>query len=190
MSEIIHSDWYWYANKGWRINSRKSGSRIDILKCLLSQLSIMLERDSKVFMFRFDLRLAGYTDDNRCITNFNRRLFKRIKRHYKSTIGFAWVREIERSKKQHYHYVLLLEGHKIRHPATIQKWIQEIWNNYDGTPHWSGYANLHREDETSIQKTVYWISYLAKPRGKGSNYRPAQTKDYGSSRLKSVKPTK
>lgn len=184
MSGIIHSDWYWYADKGWRVNSKKSGLRVDILKRLLSQLTAMLERDSKVFMFRFELHTPEYTDNNRCITNLNRRLFKRIKRHYNSQIGYVWVREMERAKKQHYHYALFLEGHRVRHPDTVQKWIQEIWRDYEGTTHWSGYKNLHREDENSIQRTAYWISYLAKPRGKGAKYRPKQTKDYGTSKLK------
>jgi len=183
MGSIIHSDWYWHEEKGWRINSTKSGIRTDILRPILSQLSALLSYHRKVFVFRFDLHPPAYTDNNKLLTSFNRRLFRKIKRHYKiNKIGFYWAREQEKAKRQHYHYVLFLDGSKINQPHRIQGWIEEIWQYYNGSAHWSGYHNVQRTNEQGIQKAAYHISYLAKTRGKG--YRPAQTKDHGGSRLK------
>ncbi len=183
MKHVITHNWYWYADKAWRINAKGKGIRTDILRQLLKQLITMFEFHRKVFMLRFDLHVFSYTDTNKDITNFNRRLFKRIKQRYKTPrIGFVWVREQEKAKKQHYHYVLLLDGSKVQHPHTIQEWIREIWGDIDGAFHWAGYHNINRKDENSIQAACYHASYLAKARGKG--YRPPQTKDLGSSRLK------
>jgi hypothetical protein len=183
MKHIIHSPFYWYDDKAWYINSKASGIRTDILRAILKQLTTMLFHHRKVFVFRFDLHTPCYTETNEQITNFNRRLFPRIERHYKvNRISFLWVREQEKAKQQHYHYVLILDGSKVRLPFEIQSWIKEIWEFQDGTCHWSRFHDLKRNDEEGIQKASYHLSYLAKPRGKG--YRPSQTKDFNSSRLK------
>jgi hypothetical protein len=183
MKHIIHSAFYWYDDKAWYINSKVSGIRTDILRAILKQLTIMLNHHRKVFVFRFDLHTPSYTETNEQITSFNRRLFPRIERHYKvNRISFLWVREQEKAKQQHYHYVLILNGSKVRSPYEIQDWIKEIWEFQDGTCQWAGFHNLNRNEEEDIQKASYHLSYLAKPRGKG--YRPSQTKDFGSSRIK------
>lgn len=183
MKHIIHHPLYWYDEKAWLINAKASGVRTDILRRLLDQLTTMLYHHRKVFAFRFDLHTATYTPTNKIISEFKRRLFGRIENRYKvKRIGYCWVREQEKAKQQHYHFVLLLDGSKVRSCYEIQEWIKEIWSFQDGTAHWAGYHNLNRSDENGIQKAGFHISYLAKPRGKG--YRPVQTKDFGSSRLK------
>lgn len=143
----------------------------------------MFSHHWQLFVFRFDLHQPDYTDTNKRITVFNRRLRKRIERHYESRIGFCWVREQEKAKQQHTHYVIILDGNKLRHDYVLKQWIAEIWDSLDGTSiHWAGYHMINRHCEVDIQKCSYHISYLAKNRGKG--YRPIQTKDYGASRLK------
>ena len=113
----------------------------------------MLYHHRKVFVYRFDLHVSDYTDNNKIITDFNRRLFKRIKRHYKvKRVGYGWVREMEKSKQQHYHYMLLLDGSKVNEPHEIQGWVIEIWNSLDGSVHLSRYHNIKRNDEASIKK--------------------------------------
>ena len=42
-------------------------------------------------------------------------------------IGYQWVREQERAKKQHYHVVLFLDGNKIQHPKKLNAIIKEMW---------------------------------------------------------------
>jgi hypothetical protein len=187
MSQVTHDEWYWYQNEFWHVNPRGSGLRTDILQALLSQLDAMLNAHSKVFVFRFDLSIHYATDTNFRITAFNRSLFKWIKRHYGcQRIAYCWVREQEAAKNQHYHYALMLDGHKVRSPYRIQQWIEKIWEHY-GRPHYSKYHNLSRGNAKAIREASYHVSYLAKPRGKG--YKPVQTKNYGASRLKHLKNT-
>ena len=41
------------------------------------------------------------------------KLTKRLKRKYKlCRVGYIWVREQEKSKHQHYHLVLMIDGNK------------------------------------------------------------------------------
>ena len=86
---------------------------------------------------------------------------------------------------QHYHYVLMIDGHKVRHPIEILSKAREIWDIHlsgsEFTPK-NCYYNLERNNYESIQDAIWRISYLAKARGKG--YKPPQTKNYGTSRIK------
>lgn len=41
-----------------------------------------------------------------------------------SEIGFCWVREQERTKTQHYHFVLFFDGRKIRHSSKINQLVK------------------------------------------------------------------
>lgn len=170
----------------WLVNSSKSGLFTKQLTMMIAQIENMLSYHSKVLVIRFDLRLYEYMPNNKLITIFNRRLFKWLTRKYGvSRIGFAWCRERETAKQQHYHYVLLLDGHKVRHPHEILLRIKEVWETQlDGsmyTPE-NCYYNIQRDDRQSIQDAIWRVSYLAKGRGKG--YRDKQAKDYGTSRIK------
>lgn len=169
----------------WFVNSSGSGLRTEQLKAIINQVDAMLTHHSKVFLMRFDLRMYNFTDNNEIITTFNRRLHKWLKRKYiLKRVGFHWVRELETAKQQHYHYALMIDGHKARHPIEILNKVQEIWNEQLGgsmfTPK-NCYYNLEREKYSSIQNAIWRLSYLAKARGKG--YKPAQTKNYGASRI-------
>jgi len=182
MSKDTHSsEFYTYQNCIFKVNATKrTPVRKDILKKILDQLIATSTYHHKLFIFRFDLHIKEYTNNNKVITDFNRRLFKKVKRHYKvKRIGYVWVREQEKSKKQHYHYVLILDGSKVNSPHSLQTWISAIWSFDDGTCHWSQYYNISRAELGSV---THHLSYLAKTRGKG--YRPPQTKDFGSSRIK------
>ncbi len=158
-----------------------------ILKKITEQLEAMLSHHSKVHVLRFDLHQPIQTSTNAQLTKFNARLFKWLKRHYKiNRIGYTWVREQERQKCQHYHYVLMIDGHKVNYSQDIAAKAAEVWQGiFDGNTVWHPkrqYYNVKRDDYESIQSCVYRISYLAKRRGKG--YKPAQTKNYGTSRIK------
>jgi len=173
-------------NKTWWVNSTGSGLITEQVKAIIYQVEAMLRHHSKVHLLRFDLRMYHLTDNNKIITIFNRRLFKWLKRYYNlKRIGFTWCRELETAKKQHYHYVLMLDGHKVRHPKLILEKARDIWDNQlngsEFTPK-NCYYNLERNNHESIQNAIWRISYLAKPRGKG--YKPTQTKNYGASRVK------
>ena len=102
---IINNEYYLRHGKSYRVNSDKwRALRTDILKPLIDICETFLLRYCRVHIFRFDLHLRQYTDDNRIISILQRRLFKRIKVSYKmKNVGFVWVREQEKAKSQHYH---------------------------------------------------------------------------------------
>jgi hypothetical protein len=112
------------------------------------------------------------------------RLKQWLKRNYGlENIGYIWVREQERSDKQHYHLALLLDGDKIRHPKRLNEQIKEMWLPLGHVPvTLNPYYNInkHNHNETRAE-IIERVSYLAKIRGK--RIRDKQTKDYQTSRL-------
>jgi hypothetical protein len=108
-----------------------------------------------------------------------------LNRHYGiKKVGYQWVREQESVKKQHYHLALILDGDLIQYPSKINKIFRGKW-----LPNGSMYIPkncFYRIDKHNLkevrEKVIYRVSYNAKSRGK--QYRPAQTKNSCSSRLK------
>ena len=185
---VIFEDTFLHNGKAYRVNSSKSGLYAEILKRIIEQFEIGLEKWRRVFVLRFDLHTHVFTKDNVRITAFRKRLFKKLKRRYGfKEIGSCWVREQERAKSQHYHCVLFLDGNLIRHSKAINEMIRAAWDDGTGTytmPHIK--HPFHFVDREGVmQDAIYRVSYLAKPRGKG--YRPPQTKDFQCSRMKSNK---
>lgn len=174
----------------WSINAgfSKSGYPLAIytkpLKAIINQLNAMTKQYSRVLVVRFDLHLDKYTDDNSQISKFIKLLFNRLRAKYKlKDIGYAWCREHERTKHQHYHMAIFVEGRKIRVPDYIWEMVQDTWWFVKGGHMtMANYHMVYRDDHQSRQNAIYHLSYLAKTRGKG--YRAIQTKDYGNSRLK------
>ena len=182
---VIFEDTFSNNGKTYRVNSSKSGLYVEILKPMIEQFEIGLEKWRRVFVLRFDLHTHVFTKDNARITAFRKRLFQKLKRYYGfKEIGSCWVREQERAKSQHYHFVLFLDGNLIRHSSIINEMIRAAWDDGTGTytmPHIK--HPFHFVDREGImQEAIYRVSYLAKPRGKG--YRPPQTKDFQCSRMK------
>jgi hypothetical protein len=157
---------------------------------MINQVDAMLSYHSKVHIIRFDLRILDFTNTNEIMTVFNRRLHKWLKRKYDlKRIGFIWCRELETAKQQHYHYALMVDGHKINYPYEITNKVKELWRQLDGSEYFpkNCYYNVKRDDYQTIQSAIWRISYLAKARGKG--YKPDQTKNYGTSRIRPSKLT-
>lgn len=186
MSYIIHNEAIELNGNTWWVNSAKSGLFSHAIKSMIGQVDAMLSHHSKILVIRFDLRMYEYTDDNSIMTAFNRKLHKWLKRKYKlSRVGYIWCRELETAKQQHYHYALIIDGHKVCYPGEILLKVKEIWEQHlDGSEYTpkNCFYNIKRNDYVSIQNAIWRISYLAKARGKG--YKPAQTKNYGTSRIK------
>ena len=174
-----------HGEKGWWVNAAKSGLIVKLMRAMLGQVEAMLSNHSRVMLIRFDLRMESYTPDNKIVTVFNRRLFKWLKAQYGvSRIGFIWCRELERAKRQHYHYALMIDGAKVNYPNSITKKVIQIWSELSGSAYVpkNCYYTLKRDCLESQQEAIYRISYLAKARGKG--YKDAQAKNYGASRIK------
>ncbi|EEF79274.1 YagK/YfjJ domain-containing protein [Methylophaga thiooxydans] len=183
--KVIYGDDFEFGGYRYLINSKPSGIYLRIMTTMMEQLEVCLVRWSRVFMLRFDLHTYQHTHSNQIITKFRKRLFERIKWRYQvDEIGFCWVREQERAKAQHYHFVIFLDGDRIRHSSKLNRIIKDAWETYDGNNHMPVIPRpfVFIDTHEAKKKAVYRISYLAKARGKG--YRPPQTKDYGSSRMK------
>jgi hypothetical protein len=94
-SPLIEFEGHW-----WAINTQGSGIYAHTMRAILGQLFAMLSHHNKVIVFRFDLASPDYTDTNKNITDFLRRLSGRIKNHYGlSRFGYVWVREQEKSQE-------------------------------------------------------------------------------------------
>ncbi|OUR63525.1 hypothetical protein A9Q79_10300 [Methylophaga sp. 42_25_T18] len=169
----------------YRVNAKKSGLYVQILKRIIEQFEIAVIKWKRVLVLRFDLHTHCITKDNKQMTAFRKRLFQKIKREYGfKEIGFCWVREHEKGKKQHYHWVLFLDGDVIRHSARINIIIKEAWESPTGNYYMPTIKRpFYFVDRDQVAKdAIYRVSYLAKTRGKG--YRDKQTKDYQCSRMK------
>lgn len=171
--------------KTWWVNSKGSGLITHAIKAMINQVDAMLSHHSKIHIIRFDLRLYDLTENNQIITVFNRRLHKWLQRKYNlKRVGFMWCRELGTvNQRQHYHYALIVDGHKVNYPHEITCKVRDLWQQLDGSEYFpkNCYYNVKRADYESIQAAIWRISYLAKAKGKG--YKPDQTKNYGTSRV-------
>jgi hypothetical protein len=168
-----------------KINStEKLGVYPLIIEKFVVELDKMIARYKRVFVLRFDLHLRQYCDDNKQITTFIKAQVQRIKRKYKTKyVGYVWVREVERSKIQHYHCAFFIDGDKIRNSFALNQQIKAKWyknGHRSVVPKPYYFLDKHNMKEAR-EEVIYRLSYLAKVRGKG--YRSAQAKDYSTSRL-------
>lgn len=181
---VCHNKIFCFKGSEYQVNVRPSGIYVETMRSMLNQFEIGIEKWKRVFVYRFDLHTLDRTSDNQIISDFRKKLVERIKWNYQvNELGYAWVREQEKAKSQHYHFVLFLDGDRIRHPAKLKMMIKDLWE--------TKYVNHHVpvipkpylfvDNEDDKKQAVYRFSYLAKARGKG--YRPPQTKDYSCSRM-------
>jgi len=160
----------------------------EIIERFIGQFDIALKVHKRLLVHRVDLHLNMFSSDNKVISRFINRLKQWLKRNYGlEKIGYIWVREQEKSDKQHYHLALLLDGDKIRHPKRLNEQIKEMWLPLGHVPvtlnpYYTIDKHNHNETRTEI---IERVSYLAKVRGK--RIRDKQTKDYQTSRLKNKK---
>jgi len=174
-------------NQQLKINAGAGkGIYLNILNRVINQLDIAYSIHKRLLVLRFDLHLKNYTPNNTVMSRFIKTIKQWISRNYKmKDIGYAWAREHERSrsKQQHYHLVLFLDGDKIRYPNKLIKRIKDTWlpNGHMPTVKNSYYFIDKHNKEEERGEAIYRMSYLAKTRGK--RYRDPQTKDYGTSRL-------
>jgi len=165
--------------------AKRSGCYLAILKPIKQQLDAMLSHYSKVLMVRLDLHVCEYSGDNKKISYLMKKLKKSLNQKYgMKHVGYSWVRELETSDRQHYHLALLLNGHKIRYPQKIIKWIEQFWQNRGEpkpfTPK-NCYTMIYWGDHESYKKAFFRMSYFAKERGKG--HKDLAANNYSTSRL-------
>lgn len=165
-------------------NAPSYGVYLQLLHKIIAQLEICIVKWRRVFVIRFDLHQKWHTTNSKMITRFRKNLSQRIARAYGVyEVGYAWVREQERAKQQHYHFVLFLDGDKVNHSATVSETIRDTWEGVKvgNSVHIPKRCFYNVVDDVTKAEVIYRVSYLAKQRGKG--YRADQAKDYGTSRL-------
>jgi hypothetical protein len=189
---------------GYDINGGKGKPIIeDAMKAFINQVeSYGTHYTSGTTIIRFDLALPDHMADHKdpaAETELISAFFKKLKERlgYKTNgdikkMIYAWVREVEKAKKGHFHCYIGLPHRQVRAPGVISSdthagngtmgLIEEIWDRLtDGGRVW--YSKTHRiKDDASRQKAIYHISYLAKVRGK-TYAANAGHRNWGSSRL-------
>jgi hypothetical protein len=178
---ITTKEYYQFGDYKFAINSRKSGCYTQILNTLATQTLAMQSIYKRVLFMRFDLHQGSFTPDNKRMTTMLKRLRKRLIHRYGNTkFGYVWVREECKTKKQHYHFVFMMDGDIVRYPSNIHDQVKKVWTDMGGTFHFANHHYINNEEK--LREAILHGSYLAKTRSKGN--RPDQTKDVGSSRLK------
>jgi len=177
-------NYFKYEDEWLEVLQGDKGLYIQILNKIIEQLDNAISIHKRVLVYRFDLSVNYYEEDNQRLSKFINRLKLWLFRNYQiRSIGHNWVREKETSKQQHYHCALYLDGNKIQHPKKLTPAIKEMWSGNGYMPvianpfYYIDKGNISTERPEAIKR----ISYLAKVKGKG--YRSPQAKDYGSSRL-------
>jgi len=178
----------WIIYEGVRIeicNAEKYGVYKEILVSFIKQLDAAINIHKRVMVLRLDFHMNYFTETNYKFSKFIKNINQWMNRHYLiKDIGYQWVREQERAKKQHYHLALILDGDLIQNPSKIIEIFREKWlpNGSMRIPdNCFYYLDKHNHKE-GRKIVIYRASYMAKSRGK--SYRAVQTKSYFSSRLK------
>lgn len=176
-----------YKNCKLPINvTNKHGCYQAILKPAKEQLDAMLSHYSRVLVFRLDLHVYDYTGSNDKVSKMLRQLKLWLKEKYDmEATGHLWVREVEKAKQQHYHFVIMLNGHKIRYPKKVIEWIESYWTLRNEPKPYTPrecYTMIKRNDQATYNKAFYRLSYLAKERSKG--YKDKTANNYSTSRIK------
>ena len=159
----------------------------EIIERFIDQFDIAFKCHKRLLVHRVDLHLNKFSSNNKVISTFVNRLKQWLKRNYGlDKIGYIWVREQDRSDKQHYHLALLLDGDKIRHPKRLNKQIKEMWSPLGHVPvTLNPYYTIDKHNHNKTRaEIIERVSYLAKVRGK--RIRDKQTKDYQTSRLRVI----
>jgi hypothetical protein len=147
---------------------------VEPLEKIKREFDAMLSWHSKLFVFRLDIRVHSYSADNQVLTKFLTSYNEWLKRKYKlNRIGYAWCREVETAKKQHYHLVLMIDGNEVRTMKNVaDKAIEigSIQNLSVWVPKNPSYLIRRKElaggDYSKYKLAFERASYLAKERGK------------------------
>lgn len=183
---IFHNNFI-YDNTLFKINNKGYGIYYECMNKIIEQLTTALKIHNRLLVIsNIVLHTGNYTQDNLIISKFLTRIRNYINREYQTNnIGYVWVREIEKSKGQHYHLAIFISGKAIKYPKRLIENIKEKWEpRYSQIPKNSYYFIDQNNKQEQLPKAVKRLSYLAKTRGKG--YRDTQAKDYGTSRLKLI----
>ena len=170
------------------------GCYMEMLRRIDEQLTSMLTHHNKVLLVRVDIHLAPdiRPEDNDIMSHYIRKMRRWAQRKYKvKRLGFAWCRELCKSKKIHYHIALMIDGDKTQDHRTIVKETNRIVNSYkhlgyDSTQIYPKdcFHMLHRGDKIEYNTAFKHLSYMAKERTKDYKYLSPNGKNFFTSRIK------
>jgi len=170
-------------------NSKKGlGHYLPLLEKTVEQLDAMLSYHCQVMVLRIDLRLYVGTTDNKPMSDFIRRLRKRLTSKGYKRVGYVWCREQQSSAAQHYHLAVIVDANKSRHPHNLIELIQYLWETWGHVKPYTPkncYGVIKRGDDVAYEKQFCRLSYLAKVATKEN--REKTTNDYSASRIKPKK---
>lgn len=125
---------------------------------------------SRFLAIRYDFHLPVYSPDNLVVSAFHELLFKELNNSYpRSFISYIWVREEGEEKKQHYHYLLMMDGNYVRYPSNVNKIVKHCWESAtNGTVHFpaNAYYFVTKNDIEKYTELMFRISYFGKKRTK------------------------
>ncbi|MDW8844610.1 inovirus-type Gp2 protein [Erwinia sp. MMLR14_017] len=164
----------------WNVIPHETDQHTGILNSLFSLTENSLQLSSRLFAIRMDFRLSAFTPDNSPMTRFQQAFIPALRKKYPKTfINYAWVREQDKSDAQHYHYVLILNGHHVCYAQPLVDLMAELWETTTGGIHWlpkNPWYKVNRGDIDSQASFIKRISYFGKKRSKARN--PAGVKSY------------
>ncbi len=181
-----HLAYFLYQNTPQLIFSSKEGVMNEVLKKSFRLVDKMLGYYSKVTAVLIQLHQAQATADNKLLTIMIQRLKKALKSHYQCEVGYFWVREQNKADSQHYHVIILLNGHKCQQSKMVDILTEKVWKKIHPDNFSFKLRNriyrIHRHTNKSELRALRMrMSYMAKREGKSNN--PLNTHDYGLSRL-------
>ncbi|CAM2928630.1 YagK/YfjJ domain-containing protein [Moritella viscosa] len=180
--------YYQYKNEQQLIFHKRTGIRKEILEQGFKQLDIMMTEYSKVSVILLQLHPDRFTEDNATITQFLVQLKKKLIKKYNSKIGYLWVREQNKAEAQHYHLVIMINGHKCNNAYTVSQLCDEAWEGPTDTNFAFRIRNRlyrieqYKNNRNELRAARMRMSYMAKNETKHFS---KNTNSFGVSRLKS-----
>ncbi|GAD28385.1 conserved hypothetical protein [Photobacterium leiognathi lrivu.4.1] len=137
-----------------------------IQDAICCEVNSMINKYSRVKAILFNMHVKKYSKDNAVISKFMRSYINRLERKYNTHIGYIWVREQEKSDKQHYHIAIFINAKVCKRAWNIINIAKDACQNIQkiGTIHYvkNGLYTMFRKDHVSIQTVILRLSYYAK----------------------------
>ncbi|WP_323946746.1 YagK/YfjJ domain-containing protein [Aeromonas caviae] len=171
---------YEYQGHAWAV-IKSINIRQEIMDGIFQIMEKFFSKTSKLTAIRLELKMRLWTKDNKPISKFLQQLKCQLINHYGQLYnGYIWVREKGKSKAQHYHLALLLDGQQVKHSDTVYRIAKAIWTYGNLSLPDNPFYHVHRDRLDEHRLLIYRLSYLAKAETKGE--RPPAVKDYQFSR--------
>ena len=171
---------YEYQGHAWSV-IKSINIRQEIMDGIFQIMEKFFSKTSKLTAIRLELKMKVWTKDNKPMSKFIQQLKCQLINHYGQLYnGYIWVREKGKSKAQHYHLALLLDGQQVKHSDTVYRIAKTIWTFGNLSLPDNPFYHVHRDRLDEHRLLIYRLSYLAKAETTGE--RPPAVKDYQFSR--------